>query len=38
MGQARPTSAMRRLYRRWMPELWNGDRLQLMGQLGALGP
>jgi predicted ester cyclase len=32
MGQARPASDLRRLYRRWMLELWNGD-LAIAGEL-----
>ena len=32
MGQATPTSDLRRLYRRWMLELWNGD-LAIAGEL-----
>jgi predicted ester cyclase len=32
MGQATPTPDLRRLYRRWMLELWNGD-LAIAGEL-----
>ena len=32
MGQATTTSDLRRLYRRWMLELWNGD-LAIAGEL-----
>jgi hypothetical protein len=32
MAQATPTPDLRRLYRRWMLELWNGD-LAIAGEL-----